>query len=177
VWRKQRNEASVTGNFPFHTPAHSYRHSWSLNFFRLPAIRDKSNIVRILDQWCLLNVVMAGQVGGRGKVWETSFIHVNLHPHHKLPIDVWLSRIQDKIVASGAIDGGGKDPYGLQFLKLIKVPALVTNLSTDEHFELRNLTSAVGFDWTNDKLKELPTKYRVLLSQKGGLYKYFKFKN
>jgi hypothetical protein len=133
--------------------------------------------VRIVDQWCLLNVVMAGQFGGRGELWEKAFIRVNLHPHHKLPIDVWLSRIQDKIVASGGTAAGASNPYGPEFLKLIKVPAVLDKLTRDEQLELRELTRSSDFDWSIAKLKELSPKYCSLLSQRGAFHEYFKFKN
>jgi hypothetical protein len=70
----------------------------------------------------------SGQVGGRGALWEEVFIRVNLHPHHKISLDVWLSRIQDKIVGAGGTQKGA-DPYGLQFLKVIKVPNFLGKLT------------------------------------------------
>jgi hypothetical protein len=53
-----------------------------------------------LDQWTLLSVVMAGQFGGRKEAWTAGFKRVNLHPHHKRPIEVWLSEINQSLVAS-----------------------------------------------------------------------------
>jgi hypothetical protein len=135
-------------------------------------ICDRSNFVRIVNQWALLNIVMAGQAGGRGALWEKAFIRVNLCPHHKLSIDVWLSRIQDKIVAAGGTEKGAA-PYGLQFLKLIKVPALSDELTHEEQFELRALTRAADFDWSYDQLQKLPDKYRKLLDTDKGYYRYF----
>jgi hypothetical protein len=129
-----------------------------------------------VDQWALLNIVMAGQVGGRGALWEKAFIRVNLHPHHKIPIDVWLSRIQDKIVAAGGTEKGA-DPYGIQFLKIIKVPDFLEKLTQAEQSELRELVCAADFDWSYDKQQELPSKYRKLLNSKKGIWLYFKFKN
>eukprot|EP00957_Ditylum_brightwellii_P194960 14853476-Ditylum_brightwellii.AAC.1 len=31
------------------------------------------------------------------KIWERSFIKVNLHPHHCLPFDQWIGKIAEKI--------------------------------------------------------------------------------
>jgi hypothetical protein len=133
--------------------------------------------VRIIDQWCLLNVVMAGQFGGHGEFWKKALIRVNLHPHQKLPIDVWLSRIWDKIVSSDGTAAGASNPYGAQFLKFFKVPALLDKLTRNEQLELRDLTRGSDFDWSIAKLKELSPKYCSPLSQGDAFHQYFKFKN
>ena len=106
----------------------------------LPVVRDRPNLVKIVDQWVLLAVVMAGQNGGRGEAWTSGFRRVNLHPKFKAPIEVWLSKISDALVAAGGTEQTNENPYGAQHLRLIKVPKFYADLSQDrkktlkEHF-------------------------------------------
>lgn len=144
----------------------------------LPIVRDRPGIVGTVDQWVLMAVVMAGQNGGRGSAWTSGFKRVNLHPDHMLPIDVWLSKISDALVAAGGTEMSNDSPYGLQYLRLIKVPEFYAALPPERQLEMKMLTSNASFDWSTEKTGTLPQWCRDLLyKNKSNIYKYFKFSN
>jgi hypothetical protein len=120
---------------------------------------------------------MTGQDGGRGALWTTGFIRVNLHPHHQMPIDVWLSKISDSLVAAGGTELGIQDAHNVEYLRLIKVPLFFSELEVSEQEGLRALTSAPSFDWNITALKELPPKYSQPLLKGKALSEYFTFTN
>ena len=61
----------------------------------------RSHIAPIIDQWCLISVALAVLRECACKPhWENSFIAVNMHPWHRLPIDEWLCKIKHDVLAA-----------------------------------------------------------------------------
>jgi hypothetical protein len=142
---------------------------------RTPAVRDRPGLVRALDQWMLLAIVLGGQDGGRGDLWTCGFKKVNLHPHHKVPIQVWLSRIADKLIASGGTESSIEDPYGPNYLKLILTPEFFLGLEHGDRLELLGLTSHEnGFLWSPEEVELLPPKYLPVLLKADNLWNFYK---
>jgi hypothetical protein len=151
-------------------------HVLILALIRTPAVRDRPNLVKAVDQWVLLAIVMGGQDGGRRDLWTKGFKKVNLHPFFKLPIEVWLSRISDKLVSSGGTESNIGDPYGPKYLQLIQVPDFYNDMTTAEQEELRGLTSHHdGFMWASEELAPIPAQLHALLKRGDNLYKFYKF--
>lgn len=141
----------------------------------LPVVRDKPGLVKAVCQWTLLLVVMAGQDGGRGKAWTSGFIRVNLHPKQRLPIEVWLSKISSALLAAGGTELSNENPYGVQHLRLIKVPEFYAQLPPFKQKELKDLLGTDSFDWSMDSIKALPEWCQSLFYKSDNLYEYFKF--
>ena len=143
----------------------------------LPLIRDRQNLVTSVDQWALLCAVMTGQDGGRGKLWTSGFIRVNLHPKHMLPIEVWLSKIADALTAAGGTEGMDAG-YGRNYLRLIRVPKFFAELTPERRSEMKALTDNISFDWTGPKLASLPDWIQLQFKKDNkALHSFFKFSN
>ena len=140
----------------------------------MPEVRDKVGLIPQIDQWHLLNIVMAGQKGGRD--WTAGFKKVNLHPDFLLPTTVYLAKISDTLVASGGTDNLDYDIYD-DYVNLIKVPEFVASLSTENQLLLRDAVAAPDFEWTAKEVMDLPAELSNLMRTGDNLYKYFKFKN
>ena len=143
----------------------------------LPLVRDTANVVKIVDHWTLLLVVMAGQNGGRGSAWTSGFIRVNLHPKHRLPILVWLSKISSALVAAGGTELSREFPYSAEYLKIIKVPQFYAELSPDKQKVLKDSVTCPSFDWSMEKIESLPEWCQQLLQQSDNLHKLHYFSN
>ena len=59
----------------------------------------------VIDRWTLV-LVGLGMLRdcSASRVWETSFIAVNLHPHHRIPFDDWLDKISAFVSAAEKYD-------------------------------------------------------------------------
>ena len=144
----------------------------------LPAIRDRPGLLRSMDQWTLICGVMTGQNGGRGAAWTAGFKRVNLHPDHRLPIDVWLSKISQYLVAAGGCDAATKEVYGLDYVRQIKVPEFFETMPVEDKRELLQLTGdEAKFAWDFEAIDTLPTKYKTHLRNGKLLYQFFTFVN
>ena len=61
------------------------------------AIDKTRRVVNILNQWILIGITIEAISKVDPKVWENSFVKVNLHPDHRVPFVDWLKRIDSKI--------------------------------------------------------------------------------
>ena len=138
----------------------------------LPVVRDCVNFIKVIDQWTLLIVVMASQLGGRSKSWINGFTRVNLNPKCRRPLQVWLDEISEALVKGGRAES--VDPYGPEFLYMIKVPDFYSALSVVDRELLALLKDP--FDWSFDSLQQLPVRFLASI-RKGErtLSKMFKF--
>ena len=141
----------------------------------LPQVRDRPGLVKQVDQWSLLAVIMAGQQGGRGSAWTSGFKRVNLHPQHRLPIEVWLSKISDALVAAGGTELSNDSPYGEQHLRLIRVPAFYADLDDVKKMEMKTKVTDPSFDWSKEKIDSLPEWCVCLLRKSSNLLDLYKF--
>lgn len=65
----------------------------------------RSNIQPVIDQWTLVNVGLAMlRDCDQSNVWESSFIAVNMHPHHRISLEDWLDKIAGFTRASEKFD-------------------------------------------------------------------------
>jgi uncharacterized membrane protein YgcG len=144
----------------------------------LPIVRQHPGLVKSVDQYALIVIVMAGQAGGRGKAWTAGFIRVNLHPDHKIPMEVWLSNISERLVAAGGTERLLSDAYSAEaYLRLVKVPEFFRELVPAEQEELRQLTHKSVFDFGPDALRTLPLKYATQFKEKRNMYHFFQYRN
>ena len=59
--------------------------------------RVRSSLKKVMHQYHLIAAMAAAIKNQDGGVWNTSFKAVNLHPHHRVPLDSWLEKIQNHI--------------------------------------------------------------------------------
>jgi len=133
-------------------------------------------MVKIVDQWVLLTVVMAGQDGGRKKAWSAGFMRVNLHPDHKIPIECWLSKISSVIISAGGTESCYDKAYTSEYLRLIKVPAFYQALEEEDQRKLLGLIRHPQFDWSLPLIEKLPEKFN-LVRRSRNLVELFAFNN
>jgi len=106
--------------------------------------------------------------------WISAFKKVNLHPKHRMPLDVWLSKIFSHItVSAGALTD---DPLGPAYLDTISVPKFYNKLSDNEKTQLMELT-APPYDWSVSGTSTFPPTLQSLLSTSTNLHDLFKFHN
>jgi hypothetical protein len=141
----------------------------------LPLVRDTTNLLRCVDQWSLLLVVMTGQNGGRRDAWTAGFKRVNLHPDHKRPIEVWLSEINQWLVASGSTETADPTRIDLEYLRQVKPPPFYTDLTTSAKAEALLCMTADTFLWNIDDIKSLPESLKLAVQKGQALYKMFIF--
>jgi RAB protein geranylgeranyltransferase component A len=126
-------------------------------------------------------------------VWVTGFKSVNLNPKEKLPIEVWLSKISDHLVAAGEevryIKSGynpSKDEvakeYNLAHLRALRkaTPALYNTLSDEHKREALNMfqardTSAYQSAALTKTIKDSAAVEALDLLHKNNLHRWFKF--
>ena len=65
----------------------------------------RSNIQPVIDQWTLVMVGLAMlRDCDASNVWESSFIAVNMHPHHRIGVEDWLDKIRGFITSGQKFD-------------------------------------------------------------------------
>ena len=69
--------------------------------YRLQRIRELKLGVKITDDHTLLLAMLASEKAITGETWKAAFSNVNLNPDTELPIEVWLSKLSEQLVASG----------------------------------------------------------------------------
>jgi hypothetical protein len=118
--------------------------------------------------------VITSEAGVTAAHWVSGFTKVNLHPKHRLPLSVWLSKIFAHICAAAGAQAD--DPLGPAYLRNIQVPPFYTDLRDDDKRQLLALT-APPFDWSAESLTALPAALQKLLLTGDNLYRYYKFHN
>lgn len=83
----------------------------------------RSHITPIIDQWMLVLVVLAMLRDCREtRVWENSFVAVNLHPHHRISFDDWLCKICPFVQAANKFEQEIIDDFALLPSEWRKLP-------------------------------------------------------
>lgn len=126
------------------------------------------------DQWSLLLAVIVSERGVQPASWISAFKRVNLHPDHRLPIEVWLSKICAHIGSSAGAQAD--DPHGPAYLRNIQIPGFYSDLSDSEKATLMNLV-ALPFDFSKESMAAFPASLRSLLSKNDNLARIFAYRN
>jgi hypothetical protein len=65
----------------------------------MPSLIDsvRGPIKGIMTQWQVIAICCIALKNVSPQTWINSFKKVNMHPHHRVPIDVWLRQIDDKV--------------------------------------------------------------------------------
>jgi hypothetical protein len=143
-----------------------------LSFRRLSVAREERD--NQFDQWTLLTAVIVSEMGVPSSAWVSAFKRVNLHPKHRLPVDVWLSTIFEQICASAGAQVD--DPHGPAYLRSIEIPDFYNELRDSDKSELLALTAS-PFEWTNQSMCNFPQNLKTRFSEKGNFARFFKYRN
>jgi hypothetical protein len=138
-------------------------------------VRETAGMVKAVDQWTLLAVVMAGQCGGRKEAWTAGFKRVNLHPHYKRPLLVWLSEINQSLTASGSTETSDPARKDVEYLRQIKTPSFLISFPDSDKADAIRRMSSKDFLWGEDDIDSLPDHLKMVLRKGDALYKMFIF--
>ena len=124
-----------------------------------------------IDQWALLEVVCASDVGITSKCWVDSFKAVNLHPLHMVSIEDFLKRslLAREIVAGEtaqqAFNSGSGGSHTFSEAVALSEPAFLKNMMPARKNELLELTRQKGTaDWDLPFLTLLESNYAITKS-------------
>ena len=119
-----------------------------------------------------------------GETWKAGYTNVNLNPDTELPIEVWLSKISEHLVAAGEPDRliqHGYTPsdeevmmeHGKRHLRAIKVPVLYQILDDAGKKMSMDLLSSPSFDWSSTAVLSAPITLKLTVGK--NLAHMFKF--
>ena len=154
--------------------------------YRLPKIRELKLSAKITDDHTLLLAMLASEKAITGETWKAAFSIVNLNPDTEMPIEVWLSKLSEQLVASGESErlmNSGYNPtdeevmleHGKIHLRAIKVPPLYDALEPATQKEVLAYYSAPEFDWGQEVVLNSPFAADLRLATGNNLKLVFKF--
>jgi len=155
----------------------------------LSAIRNDMTMFGIADDDALLLAMLESEKAITSEAWKKSFINVNLNPDNCMPIQVWLSKISDHLIAAGddtrlLFHGIVLTPeeveleYQLQQLKAIKPPNNYLNLTDEEKkMALDTVSNEAFWEPTTFKktLQAQPALAKLKLDQGTNAHQMWKF--
>lgn len=136
-------------------------------------IRDSNPSYKITDGTTLLLAMLASERAITGDVWKQGYSNVNLNPDTELPIEVWLSKISEHLVAGGEDDrliSHGYSPtddelmieHGKKHLRSIKIPACYEMLTDEDKKKVMTALSLPGKEvWAPESIMHLPPALNI----------------
>ena len=132
--------------------------------------------------------MLASEEAITGETWKSGYKSVNLNPDTTMDIEVWLSYINDHLVAAGKPDRlihHGYSPtdeevrkmeHGKQHLRSITLPVCYEMLDLEDKRASMSLLSSPEFEWTATEVRTVNTKIPTLKLLVGkNLSRMFKF--
>ena len=109
----------------------------------------RSHVYPIIDQWTLVVVALDMlRDCSASKVWENSFIAVNMHPHYRLPLHDWLAKIRPFTMAA--------DKFEEEHIEeLTLLPPAWTDKPVDKRDEWIKIIDDDGASWDIDLIQKL----------------------
>jgi hypothetical protein len=138
----------------------------------LPLIRDSIPGFKITDNHTLFLAMLASETAITGDTWKRGYSNVNLNPDTELPIEVWLSKIDAHLKASGEphrLIQEGYSPsdeevmleHGKKHLRAIQIPILYEKMDEKDQRETMNLLSSPSFKWTTVEILSAPAALKL----------------
>lgn len=142
----------------------------------VPEVRDRLGITvhHEMTQEALLKVLACLDVYVTGDVWVRGFKAVNLHPKYMVPIEVWLSKISEHLVAAEALKADEKRETKLQALQRL-TPRFWKLLSIRRKKRLLRLLSRSWFEFDGKCLRKLHRKYPEVKVKSSNLWELARF--
>jgi hypothetical protein len=132
--------------------------------------------------------MLASESAITSQTYINGFKNVNLHPHHMLPIEVWLSKRSEDLLAAGVVRRlieGGYAPsddevlreFNKRHLRAIVVPFLYDVLHDEEKQTVMDTLSAPTFDWSTSAVLALPPLFinKLKLDKRKNLALFFTY--
>jgi hypothetical protein len=136
----------------------------------------RSHVTPVIDGWmlCLVGLQMLRDCAA-SRVWENSFVAVNLHPHHRVSLDEWLQKINHFVQGAEKFEAEEIDEFALlpsdwkkkslekrnQWLKIIDDDGPVPSWDVDLIGKLREADMTLGLVAQMFKIHKVEKRLRA----------------